>query len=301
MSARHLSVLPSKEINPARSGLSKSTVLAGSYCGRKAHYIETVRNADGSRVSNAMPERVVFGAAVDVASLALMAWHKERLMDDERHMLDLATELGMDAAREKQCSDFIDWEDFRKELALAVFMLQRWLVSSGMSTTLQQWASFQGLDGESLRYDDPEFGELVGTPDMLIKSEDGEITVVDVKAAARKKSVSDLHSAEMSFYVYLSRRALALDYYPGVAYLTWVRSRSPEWQLVAGPSSEEHEVLARQYIRSTKSAIMNAEATTFNTGMCSSCDWRKPIAGLFDGCPVGRSVATIKEAQHEQA
>jgi hypothetical protein len=250
-----------------------------------------------------MPARVIFGAGVDVASLALMSWYKERIIDEssEAHLLDVAVGLGMDAAREKQCSEWIEWDDFRKELALSVFTLNVWLKSSGFRDRLVQWSSFQGLDGESLRYNDPEFGELVGTPDLLTRSDDGRLMIVDVKAAARRKSQSDLHSAEMAFYVYLAKRVMGEDAYPDVAYLTWVRSRSPEWQFVAGASSEEHDELARRYIASTKSAIANVEATTFNTNMCASCDWRTPIEGLHAGCPVGLSVSAIVGARHEQA
>jgi hypothetical protein len=298
---KFLSVLPSKAIDPKRTGISKSTVLAASYCGRKAYWMENVRTPDGARVQTAMPERVVFGTAVDVSALALMTWHRDRLIDDssEANLLDVATELGVSAAAERNCSEFIGWDDFRKELALSVFTLNQLLKQNRLPL---EGAEFQGLSGESLRYTDPEFGELVGTPDVLARSDDGRLFIVDVKSSARAKTETDLRSAEMAFYVYLAMRAMSLTEYPDVGYLVWVRGkREPRWEMVAGPTGAEHEALGRAYLESTRSAVRSLHTTTFNTGMCASCDWRHAIAGLHEGCDVGKSVLAIKEAADEQA
>lgn len=298
---RHISVLPSKAIDPKRTGISKSTVLAASYCGRKAHWMETVRTPDGARIQNPMPERVLFGSAIDVMALALLTWHRDSMIDasSESHLLDLAVELGVDAASEKLCSEQIDWEVFRRELALAAFTLND-RIKRGLFGL--DGAEFQGLSGESIRFVDPEFGELVGTPDVIARTDDGRLFIIDVKAAARAKTENDLRSAEMAFYVYLAMRALELDRYPDVGYLVWVRGRKePHWEFIAGATGPEHEALGHAYIDSTRSAVRSVQHTTFNTSMCGSCDWRKPVPGLFEGCDVGRAVDSLKEVRNEQA
>ena len=301
MTDRHLSVLPSKAIDPKRTGISKSTVLAASFCGRKAYWMENVRTPDGARIQTLMPERVIFGTAVDVSALALMTWHRDALIDDtnEENLLSVAIELGVDAAQERDCSEFIGWDDFRKELSLSVFTLNQLLKSGKLPLA---GAEFQGLSGESLRFNDPEFGELVGTPDVLARSDDGRLFIVDVKASARPKTENDLRSAEMSFYVYLAMRAMQLDEYPDVGYLVWVRGRKePRWEMIAGPTGPQHEALGAAHIKSTRSAVRSLFSTTFNTMMCGSCDWRHAIPGLHEGCDVGQNVTAIKEAASEQA
>ena len=56
-----------KEIDPKRIGLSKSTIVAASLCQRKAWFGEKIRDKDGRRISVPMPERVLFGVALDTA------------------------------------------------------------------------------------------------------------------------------------------------------------------------------------------------------------------------------------------
>ena len=295
MKERLLSVLPSKAIDPKRTGLSKSTVLAGSYCQRKAFYSESVRDENGARVQYAMPERVIFGVAVDVAALALMAWYREGWVPEhgsaERAaLIERATTLGFEAAAERDCKDTIDWGAFHNELALSTFELARLLDTGAVPLV---GASFQGLNGESLRYVDPVYGELIGTPDVITYDTDGGLFVIDVKASARAKGVGDLISAEMAYYTLLVRKALAMPAgeYPRVGYLVWVRSKStPRWSFIHGKTGPAHEVLAEEYVETTLRAINSTTAVAFSTTMCGSCDWVRPIEGVFEGCTVGRAV-----------
>jgi hypothetical protein len=297
MSERLLSVLPSKAIDPKRTGLSKSTVLAASYCQRKAFYSETVRDANGARIQYAMPERVIFGVAVDTAALALMTWYREGWLPEQgtserAALVERATTLGFEAAAERECSDTIDWGAFHNELALSTFELGRLLDTGAVPLV---GASFQGLHGESLRYVDPVHGELIGTPDVITYDTDGSLFVIDVKAAARAKSESDLFSAEMAYYTMLVRKALAMPAmeYPRVGYLVWVRSKSaPRWSFIHGKTGPAHEVLAEEYVTTTLRAV-RGEAVGFSTQMCRTCDWARPVEGAFEGCAVGRAVLSV--------
>jgi len=294
------SVLPSKEIDPARVGTSKSTILAASFCQRKAFYMEHVRDEQGRRVHGAMPERVIFGTAVDTMSLALMAWKQQGWLTQEAQgeLMERAIEYGVDSAKDRLCSETIDWGAFQRELTLAAFELIQFLRLQVLNLV---GASYQGVDGKSLEYEDPEFGKLIGTPDVLTWDADGRLMVVDVKAAGRAKSESDLISAEMAYYTYLSRRALVLDYYPSVAYLVWVRSKKePRWSYVSGPTGPGHEIIARAHIAATQRSVGAIAGTSFNTSMCGTCDWAKPIPGRFKGCEIGK-VINSKGADNEQA
>lgn len=302
MNDRLLTVLPSKEIDPRRTGLSKSTVLAASYCQRKAFYSENVRDESGARIQYAMPERVIFGVAVDTASLALMAWYREGWLGEhgtpERAaLLERAIALGVEAGASRECSDAIDWGAFHNELALCTFELAR-LLDTGVVPLAG--ASFQGLHGESLRHNDVVYGEIIGTPDVITYDADGRLFIIDVKAAARAKSDADLHSAEMAYYTRLARQffALAPNEWPRVGYLVWVRSKTtPRWSFIHGLTGPAHEVLAEEYIEATQQAIRGTRAVSFNTAMCSSCDWARPVEGVFEGCTVGRAVLMAKGGQ----
>ncbi len=298
MKSRLLSVLPSKAIDPKRTGLSKSTVLAASFCQRKAFYSENVRDANGARIQYPMPERVIFGVAVDTASLALMAWYREGWVPqhgstERAALIERAITLGFEAAADRDCSETIDWGAFHNELALSTFELCRLLDTGAVPLV---GASFQGLHGESLRYVDQRFGELIGTPDVITHDADGSVFVIDVKAAARAKSESDLMSAEMAYYTLLTRRVFSMpsNEYPRVGYLVWVRSKtSPRWSFIHAKTGPVHEVLAEEYIEATLRAVQSTEAVGFNTMMCKSCDWARPIEGVFEGCTVGRAVLSV--------
>jgi len=299
MNEKLLSVLPSKAIDPKRTGLSKSTILAASYCQRKAFFSENVRDENGARIQYAMPERVIFGVAVDTSSLALMTWHREGWVPEqgtnERAVLvEHAIALGFEAAGARECSDVIDWGAFHKELALSTFELCR-LLDSGVVPLVG--SSFQGLHGESLRVDHPTYGELIGTPDVITYDSDGSVFIIDVKASARAKSEQDLYSAEMAYYAFLARGALSLPEgeWPRVGYLVWVRSKSaPRWSFIHGKTGPEHEVLAAQYIETTQQAVRGLKSVAFNTQMCPSCDWAKPVIGVFEGCAVGKAVLSLR-------
>jgi hypothetical protein len=78
----------SKAIDPKRVGMSKSMMT--SPCERKAFFGETVRDAEGRRLSFPMPERVTFGTAVDEA-VAYIVWHDRQ---KEPWSIDQAVRVG---------------------------------------------------------------------------------------------------------------------------------------------------------------------------------------------------------------
>jgi hypothetical protein len=99
-----------KAIDNGRVGLSKS--LMTNPCQRKGWYSEKVRDADGKRLSFAMPEKVIFGSALDSAHLEIVYAASQGKEPD----LELAAEKGMARARKSVASEPIDWKVFEVQL-----------------------------------------------------------------------------------------------------------------------------------------------------------------------------------------
>lgn len=283
----------SKAIDPKRVGISKSTIVATSLCARKGWFGEHVRDAEGRRLSIPMPERVLFGTAIDEAIQNVLWNLREGREPDQEE----AVAEGLGAMASRPGAEDLDPIAIEAELALAValFMDGEMIGSIFGDTQPEHWR-FQGEDGESLRA-----GEFIGTPDILIHGP--RPAIWDVKSSPRSKAARDLWSPEMAHYA-----ALYAELYgrlPQLGYATWVRTKSPRWQAIAMDASPLHISLADAHRSATKAALSaSVSSLPFSTSLCGSCEWKAARPELeFGGCSIGQAVEemgmTEKEGTHE--
>ena len=278
-----------KEIDPKRVGLSKSTIVAASLCQRKAWFGEKIRDKDGRRISVPMPERVLFGVALDTAVQHVL-WNIREGAEFSDQLADDAMMDGLAAMEGRPGSEDMDPVAIQEELeeSLARFKLE--VLDQNILPPIKP-ASFmlQGMDGESLRY-----GDLIGTPDILSLAP--YAAIIDVKSSPRRKSDRDLWSPEMAHYatMYLE----LFGQLPDIGYLTWVRSQSTRgWQFIGMRATPAHVTLAHEYRTATRTVVESPRVygLGFNTQFCGSCEWKlaRPELG-FAGCEVGQSLATME-------
>ena len=280
----------SKAIDPKRTGISKSTIVATNLCARKGWYGETIRDSDGRRLSVPMPERVLFGTALDEA-IQLVIWNAREGQVIDTQLIDEAIQEGLGAMASRPGAEECDPVAIEFELVIAVETFVRDI----LPTLSLKYLRLQGDDGESLRH-----GEFIGTPDILILGD--EPAIWDVKSSARSKAARDLWSPEMSHYAALYEGIYGSK--PLLGYLTWVRTKAPKWQVVSMQSTELHIALATAHRAATKAAITTptVDALPFNTALCGSCEWKvtRPELG-FGGCSIGQAVAAMSETEQGEA
>jgi hypothetical protein len=277
----------SKAIDPARVGLSKSTIVAASLCQRKAWYGERIRDAAGRRISVPMPERVLFGVALDNA-VQHMLWNVREGLEFTYELLDEAVLEGLAAMDGRPGSEELDADAVREELEEALGRLFTEAIPN-LPPITKGVMLFQGMDGESLRFHD-----LIGTPDILCLAP--HAAIIDVKSSPRRKSERDLMSPEMAHYatMYLE----LFGQLPVVGYLTWVRSYSTRgWQFISMRATPAHVTLAHEYRTATRAVVDTPKVATlgFNAQFCGSCEWKQARPELgFMGCEVGQSVEKLE-------
>lgn len=282
----------SKAIDPKRTGISKSTIVATSLCARKGWFGEHVRDAEGRRLSVPMPERVLFGTALDEATSLYLFSIREGQKGDLA-LIEEAVEEGLAAMASRPGAEDLDAVAIGTELwgAMEGFRLE---IVQGLLQPLYgerlDGLKLQGNDGESLRH-----GEFIGTPDILVLGE--KPAIWDVKSSTRSKGERDLWSPEMAHYV-----ALYMGLFgelPLIGYLTWVRTKSPKWQVISRQSTTLHLGLAQAHRSATK-AILGAsvESLPFSTSLCGSCEWKKRRPELgFGGCSIGQAIDELGEGE----
>ena len=279
----------SKAIDPKRTGISKSTIVATNLCARKGWYGETIRDSDGRRLSVPMPERVLFGTALDEA-IQLVIWNAREGVVIDAALIDEAIQEGLGAMASRPGAEECDPVAIEFELVIAVEMFVRDI----LPTLSLKYLRLQGDDGESLRH-----GEFIGTPDILILGD--EPAIWDVKSSARSKAARDLWSPEMSHYAALYESIYGSK--PLLGYLTWVRTKTPKWQVLSMQSTELHIALATAHRAATKAAINTptVDALPFNTALCGSCEWKVAHPELgFGGCSIGQAVAVMSGTEEAE-
>lgn len=277
-----------KAIDPSRVGLSKSTIVAASLCQRKAYFGEKVRDNQGRRISIPMPERVLFGVAIDNA-VQYILWNIREGVEFSDGLLDAAVEDGLAAMDGRPGSEELDAIAIQDELQESLYRFKTEVLDAGIINTEKSVLMLQGLDGESLRY-----GDLIGTPDILQLGI--YAAIYDIKSSPKRKSERDLYSPEMAHYATMYLELFGV--LPKIGYITWVRSQSTRgWQFLGGESTLMHTVLADGY-RTVTRALLEAESVdrlSFNTAFCGSCEWKLSRLELsFDGCAIGQSVASLE-------
>ena len=277
-----------KAIDPSRIGLSKSTIVAASLCQRKAYFGEKVRDSQGRRISIPMPERVLFGVAIDNAVQHIL-WNIREGVEFSEELLDAAVEDGLAAMDGRPGSEELDPIAIQEELQEALYRFKTEVLDKEIINTEKGTLMLQGLDGESLRY-----GDLIGTPDILQLGI--HAAIYDIKSSPKRKSERDLYSPEMAHYATMYLELFGV--LPKIGYITWVRSQSTRgWQFFGGESTLFHTVLAAGYRAVTRALLESAsvERLPFNTAFCGSCEWKLPRPELaFGGCEIGQSVASLE-------
>ena len=277
---------PSKAIDPARVGLSKS--LMSVPCERKGYFQEKVRTVDGKRLRFPMPERVTFGKAVDVAH-GYIVWHEARGLEwtVEEATADGIREASLDSGSWDLIAD-------RETFALQVATAMRLFVS--MPEGLEYLRPYldgiriQGNDGESLKA-----GDIIGTPDYLLP--DG--SVVDVKTSGKRYSEAKFwQSPEMGIYALLATAEAGGELPPKLIYQVYVRTAKPYWMVVETDGTADLVEIGRDTADHWR-AVLAMESPTMvaaNTQFCGDCPWAQPIPEHgFDGCSVGRRMPRLVE------
>lgn len=283
---------PSKEIDRARSGLSKS--LMSGPCERKSAYGEWIRDEDGRRLDFPMPERVTFGSAVDEA-VSFILYHE---LHDSIYAPSAAVTAGMNAARSKKGWEIVeDKATFRVQLENAVDLYLRpheaadpenprgkIMADDGLARVLalrDENVRLQGDNGRTLKAPP----DLIGTPDIIT-----DRRVVDVKTSGKRYSVAKFRqSPEMPVYteLYAAEFGVLPEY---LAYQVYVRVTKPYWQWIEVPASSRHIELSRIHSARWRKglATKDIDLFAFDAQMCAECPFSKPIPEVdFAGCPVG--------------
>lgn len=291
-------MLVSKAIDPARTGISKS--LMTNPCERKGFYSETVRDEAGRRLSFPMPERVLFGSAVDEAtSFIVYKLGEEGVLAYEPGMADQfayeAAAVGIDRVRRESGWALLDPEA-RKVFEVQVRNAVDLYVRTPDGLARLAWAAnednglwTQGMDGRSLRWED-----VIGTPDFVTPRR-----VIDVKTWSRNDGARKVwESPEMGTYALLFTSEMG--YLPDtVVYHAYIRVSKPYWTWIEADASRDLVAFGRQSASHWRALLAagNPDLAAASTRYCGDCPFRNAIPTVdFDGCPVGRLVPSEEAA-----
>lgn len=288
-----MTAMPSKEIDGARVGLSKT--LMTTPCALKGYYGERVRDEHGRRLRFPMPERVTFGSAVDEAILYIL-WH-----DRDGLPWDVGTAVAMGMSRATTAEGWRlvpDMEAFHTQLDNAI-----WSYTTSPDGLVRMQALYgeglllQGNDGESLRA-----GDVIGTPDAMTSRR-----VIDVKTWGRRKADparlgDELAAAktvwggvEMAIYAYLFAKQNG-EVPESVAYQAYIRSARPYWLWVEAPGTPELVGYGAATARRWRALLAADDPDLFtpDTTSCHDCGYRDALPQYgHDGCHVGRLLPVL--------
>ena len=302
----------SKAIDPKRTGISKSLVVATSLCARKGWHQEHVRTANGARPQAVMPERVHFGSALDEATMTLIYRHWEQRQPITDELIMEAVEEGLGSISTKPGAEELDPIAMAAELEAAIRSFAVIVLPQVLEGATRVY--LQGWNGES--WGDGHGG--IGTPDITVFYGKERATVWDVKSSTRRKPLEALYGPEMSHYA-----ALYDDIDRGrddhdderlprnltVGYLTWVRLKSPVWQVISATVDLPHHAMAFAQREYTEAVIAHRtpDALAYNTSLCGTCEYAERIEGAlrpsrrigdgmepFPGCAIGIITLGVK-------
>lgn len=284
----------SKAIDPKRVGMSKS--LMTSPCERKGFFGETVRDADGRRLSFPMPEKVIFGKAIDEA-VTWLIWKDQRDPEYDIDALPLeavvndARIIAMQAASSESgwplLDDTVTFE-IQVRNAIEFYLTQ----PDGLARIRPLYGEnlrLQGNNGESLR-----IADVIGTPDYLTDHRVG-----DLKTWGKNDGLSKFWtSPEMGIYAYLfaSEHGVVPE---TVFYQAYIRLKTkPYWAWIEVPGSTELVVYGMETAAHWRGllALGRAELFPVNTFFCGDCPFRDemPEVGHM-GCAVGQVASSVEE------
>lgn len=262
-----------------------SKTLMSTPCQRKGWYTEHVRDADGHKLRFPMPEKVIFGSAVDAGHLELV-WAAKNGKEPD---VALAVEKGMDKARRKDASESIDWTVFEVQFSNAMRLLLS--QPEGLSRIPLDGIQFQGINGTALETED-----ITGYPDY--GWEDGSLMDVKTSGNGRYSESKFWRYPEMPVYALLRATQDGIIA-PRLAYHVYVRNVKPYWQWLEISGLSAIVSLGRYHAEHWRALLTGpVEAAAFDTTFCADCGYREPIKELdFAGCAIGQSIPVTAELE----
>jgi hypothetical protein len=143
---------------------------------------------------------------------------------------------------------------------------------------------------------------LSGKPDYVFTVGEVIIGWADVKALSRAGQYPAKWAAgEAVAYDYLCASESGGVLPEWHAYLEYRRLQKPYWVLVQSPVSPSALALARAYFTRWERALdgNDPDGLSFNPKACAKCDYREPIDGLHEGCPIGGPALDIAPAAED--
>lgn len=244
-----------------RKLLSKSFLIGADLCGHRAwldlYYPQPF----------VQTERVAFGSAVDLGVQVILAGRDaglDVLAGDAERVVEPVAELI--ASRPT---------DPAVDLAEVLVALRAFADFLAAGSDLD----FAGaLRQHHFRLPVPGVGTVDGHPDLILR--DG--TIVDVKTSPRAKAQDAAATAYLELGLYaLAREVETGQRVPRVAYLTWVRSSRPSWQLVTADVTDRMLEQARHRSAATSRAL--AADAELNAGSSSPVNWTLTHGPRFGG------------------
>lgn len=267
----------------ARPPLVLSKSLMANPCQRKGWYSEHVR-LDGHKLRFPMPEKVIFGSAVDAAHLEIVWAAKEGKEPD----LALAVEKGMALAKRKDTSDEINWAVFEVQVrnAMTLFLRQ----PEGLARIPLEGIRFQGIDGGKI-----VAGDLVGYPDYSWP--DGSLMDVKTSGNGKYSESRFWRSPEMPTYALIQTFQEGVVP-PALRYQVYVRNVKPYWQWIEISGTALIVSLGRYHAEHWRVLLDGpVDAAAFDVTYCGDCGFREAIPEAnHEGCPIGQSVPLMEEA-----
>lgn len=248
-----------------RTYLSKSALVAADLCGSKAFFDIHDRRP-------LIPaENITFGSAVDAGVEVILTAVRAGVPVEEPRYLAAAQEM---IDRDETGVDI-------EEVGDALFGFVTGIVPHyDFAFCRLQDALHEVIDG---------LGESDGHPDVILA--DG--SVYDVKTAKKSKPAdAAATSVELGFYALLAEASGITV--PTVGYWTWVRTRSPGWQVVDAPVTPEMRrrtyEQAANYVRAKKAdELLNRNARVpqnfsfpsgpRNLSLCGTCSYNPAVGG----------------------
>lgn len=238
-----------------RTALSKSELTTAAMCQRRAYFMRT-------QPRPWVPiEKVTFGSAVDAGVMALVSQLRGhgKIIDPNVAL----SEAALVVTRDEIAVDFGEVEKALERFEPEIAPLFDW------SFAATQHHIAIDLDG---------IGPVDSHPDICLF--DG--SVLDVKTAARAKTIEDVTlGIEMPWYALLREAETGITP-PRVGYLTWVRTQKPYWQpLIADVTPEmlrRAAVMARAHASARELNDMAGEnvalvGTPRSWSLCGDCLW----------------------------
>lgn len=215
-------------------------------------------------------EAVVFGSAVDAGCSLIIASLRSGQAPD------MDTALAAAAAVIDEHPDIeVDREGVQQAIESFVGLPYDWTFARiGMRAG--------GHEAFTMRLELEGVGAVDAHPDIVLRDH----SVWDIKTGKRSKPLDAAAQSytELGFYA-VCYEAFTGETVPEVGYLTWVRTKTPGWQQVSAPFTDEYRArslaVARRWARAIKDSSPDIN-NTFTFGPkygCAGCQYHPSVGG----------------------